>query len=129
MNKIVEESSKLDKISELVYLSSGVIDYLKITLGENMARITIEDCLENVDNRFALVMVTADRAKKLLKKDVQPLIEDHRDNREVVTALREIAQGEIQAVKAKEVVEVEVNSDVEDAANLTPILPDAAKLA
>jgi DNA-directed RNA polymerase omega subunit len=46
--------------------------------------------LENVDNRFALVMVTADRAKKLLKKDVQPLIEDHRDNREVVTALREI---------------------------------------
>lgn len=94
-----------------------------------MARITIEDCLENVDNRFALVMVTADRAKKLLKKDVQPLIEDHRDNREVVTALREIAQGEIQAVKAKEVVEVEVNSDVEDAANLTPILPDAAKLA
>ena len=129
MNKIVEESSKLDKISELVYLCSGVIDYLKITLGENMARITIEDCLENVDNRFALVMVTADRAKKLLKKDVQPLIEDHRDNREVVTALREIAQGEIQAVKAKEVVEVEVNSDVEDAANLTPILPDAAKLA
>jgi DNA-directed RNA polymerase subunit omega len=94
-----------------------------------MARITIEDCLENVDNRFALVMVTADRAKKLLKKDVQPLIEDHRDNREVVTALREIAQGQIQAVKAKEVVEVEVNSDAEDAANLAPILPDAAKLA
>ena len=66
-----------------------------------MARITIEDCLENVDNRFALVMVTADRAKKLLKKDAQPLIEDQRDNREVVTALREIATGQIQAIKAQ----------------------------
>lgn len=94
-----------------------------------MARITIEDCLENVDNRFALVMVTADRAKKLLKKDAQPLIEDHRDNREVVTALREIATGQIQAIKAQEIVEVEVAPDAEDAAQLAPILTGAEKLA
>ena len=46
-----------------------------------MARITVDDCLENVDNRFELVMVTAHRAKKLLKKTAQPLIEDYRDNR------------------------------------------------
>ena len=58
-----------------------------------MARITVEDCLEHVPNRFALVLVAADRAKDLLRKTVNPLIEDHRDNKEVVTALREIADG------------------------------------
>ena len=58
-----------------------------------MARITIEDCLENVPNRFALVLLAADRAKDLIKKTAEPLIEDYRDNKEVVTALREIADG------------------------------------
>jgi len=94
-----------------------------------MARITIEDCLENVDNRFALVMVTADRAKKLIKKDSEPMIEDHRDNREVVTALREIAKGHVHATKAQEIVEVEVDGDAEDAAQLAPILTGAEQLA
>jgi DNA-directed RNA polymerase subunit omega len=58
-----------------------------------MARITIEDCLENVPNRFALVLLAADRAKDLIKKTAEPLIEDYRENKEVVTALREIADG------------------------------------
>jgi len=58
-----------------------------------MARITVEDCLENVPNRFALVLVAADRAKDLLRKTSTPLIEDYRDNKEVVTSLREIAEG------------------------------------
>ena len=58
-----------------------------------MARITVEDCLENVPNRFALVLVAADRAKELLRKTSSPLIDDYRDNKEVVTALREIAEG------------------------------------
>ena len=58
-----------------------------------MARVTVEDCLEHVPNRFALVLVAADRAKDLLRKSSGPLIEDHRDNKEVVTALREIADG------------------------------------
>jgi DNA-directed RNA polymerase subunit omega len=58
-----------------------------------MARITIEDCLENVPNRFALVLLASDRAKDLIKKTAEPLIEDYRDNKEVVTALREIADG------------------------------------
>ena len=60
-----------------------------------MARITVEDCLEHVPNRFALVLVAADRAKDLLRKNSNPLIEDHRDNKEVVTALREIADGAV----------------------------------
>ena len=94
-----------------------------------MARITIEDCLENVDNRFALVMVTADRAKKLLKKTAQPLIEDHRDNREVVTALREIAEGEVKAIKLAEVIEVEVPVGAEDAEALPSIPTDSEQLS
>ena len=54
----------------------------------HMARITVEDCLENVSNRFELVLAGARRAKQLLK-GAPPLVES--DNKEVVTALREIA--------------------------------------
>ena len=57
-----------------------------------MARITVEDCLESVSNRFSLVLVAAERTKQLLKGS-NPLIENESDNKEVVTALREIAAG------------------------------------
>lgn len=59
-----------------------------------MARITVEDCLDKVPNRFTLVLVAAERAKQLLKGS-QPLIDDHKGNKEVVTALREIAAGAV----------------------------------
>lgn len=54
-----------------------------------MARITVEDCLEVVPNRFSLVLVAAERTKQLLK-GADPRISET-DNKEVVTALREIA--------------------------------------
>lgn len=57
-----------------------------------MARITVEDCLDHVGNRFELVLLGARRAKQLLK-GARPLVES--DNKEVVTALREIAAGEV----------------------------------
>ncbi|MGD0946407.1 MAG: DNA-directed RNA polymerase subunit omega [Candidatus Binatia bacterium] len=57
-----------------------------------MARITVEDCLEKVPNRFELVLVGARRAKQLLK-GARPLVES--DNKEVVAALREIADGKV----------------------------------
>ncbi|MFT7519386.1 MAG: DNA-directed RNA polymerase subunit omega, partial [Kiritimatiellia bacterium] len=57
---------------------------------DRMARITVEDCLEVVPNRFSLVLITAERAKQLLKGG-QPLIDMPDNNKEVVTALREIA--------------------------------------
>lgn len=57
-----------------------------------MARITVEDCLEVVPNRFSLVLVAAERSKQLLK-GANPLIDNESDNKEVVTALREIAAG------------------------------------
>jgi DNA-directed RNA polymerase subunit omega len=57
-----------------------------------MARITVEDCLDHVSNRFSLVLVAAERTKQLLKgADAQVNNED--ENKEVVTALREIAAG------------------------------------
>lgn len=59
-----------------------------------MARITVEDCLVNVPNRFSLVLLAAERTKQLLKGE-QALIEDPRENKEVVTALREIAAAKV----------------------------------
>ena len=61
-----------------------------------MARITVEDCLERIPNRFSLVLIAAERTKQLLKgQDI--LIKDDRANKEVVTALREIAAGAVVA--------------------------------
>jgi DNA-directed RNA polymerase subunit omega len=57
-----------------------------------MARITVEDCLTKVPNRFELVVGAAKRAKQLLK-GARPLVES--DNKDVVTALREIAAGKV----------------------------------
>lgn len=57
-----------------------------------MARITVEDCLEQVNNRFRLVMLASLRTKQLLK-GAKPLVES--DNREIVLALREIAAGKV----------------------------------
>ena len=61
-----------------------------------MARITVEDCLEQIPNRFSLVLVAAERTKQLLRGD-QPLVSDERSNKEAVTALREIAAGLVNA--------------------------------
>ena len=57
-----------------------------------MARVTVEDCLEHVDNRFALVVLGTKRARQLLR-DAEPLVESR--NKECVTALREIAAGKV----------------------------------
>ena len=57
-----------------------------------MARITVEDCLKKVNNRFALVRLAAKRTQQLLD-GAKPLV--NVDNREVVTALREIAAGKV----------------------------------
>ncbi len=59
-----------------------------------MARITVEDCLHEVPNRFLLVMVATKRAKQLFK-GAEPLIENKSKNRNVVLALREIAAGKV----------------------------------
>jgi DNA-directed RNA polymerase subunit omega len=53
-----------------------------------MARVTVEDCLEHEENRFALVILAARRTRQLIK-GAPALV--HSKNRPVVTALREIA--------------------------------------
>jgi len=57
-----------------------------------MARVTVEDCLEIVPNRFTLAMAAAHRAKQLLR-GAPPLV--HTKNKLIVTALREIAEGKV----------------------------------
>lgn len=57
-----------------------------------MARVTVEDCLRQVSNRFALVHLATRRAKQLLKGS-KALVKAN--NKEVVLALREIAAGKV----------------------------------
>lgn len=57
-----------------------------------MARITVEDCLDHVDNRFELVMLATRRARQMRRFGVQPLVPEEND-KPTVLALREIAAG------------------------------------
>ncbi len=65
-----------------------------------MARVTIEDCLEKVDNRFALVHLGAKRVRQLYK-GAPVLLDERVKNKEIVVALREIAAGKIGVLKPK----------------------------
>lgn len=65
-----------------------------------MARVSIEDCLEKVANRFDLVLLAAARTKQLYKGG-HPLV-DCKENKEVVTALREIAAGKVERAMPEE---------------------------
>jgi len=57
-----------------------------------LARVTVEDCLDKVPNRFALVVLAAERARQLAG-GTTPLVRC--DNKPAVTSLREIAQGTV----------------------------------
>ncbi len=59
-----------------------------------MARVTVEDCLENVDNRFELVMVASKRARQIATEGKDPLVAIEND-KPTVLALREIAEGRV----------------------------------
>ena len=59
-----------------------------------MARITVEDCLPHIPNHFDLTLAAARRARQL-ENGTQPLVDDIRHNKPTVTALREIAAGQI----------------------------------
>ncbi len=60
-----------------------------------MARVTVEDCLKQVENRFLLVMLASKRVKQLYKGS-KSLIENRAANKNVVLALREVAAGKLQ---------------------------------
>jgi DNA-directed RNA polymerase subunit omega len=87
-----------------------------------MARITVEDCLENVDNLFDLVLVAAKRARRIAN-GAEPFVEWENDKPTVV-ALREVAAGHVDREILKEtdqsiqeMLEEEARASFE---NLTP---------
>jgi DNA-directed RNA polymerase subunit omega len=57
-----------------------------------MARVTVEDCLEHEENRFALVLLAANRTRQLMKGS-PPLVRGN--NKSAVMSLREIADGKV----------------------------------
>jgi DNA-directed RNA polymerase subunit omega len=64
-----------------------------------MARVTVEDCLQKINNRFALVHLGAKRVRQL-REGAPPFLESK--NKEVVLALREVASGKVYPVSADE---------------------------
>jgi DNA-directed RNA polymerase subunit omega len=76
-----------------------------------LARVTVEDCLEKVGNRFALTILAAERARQL-SKGGRPLVRC--DNKPAVTALREIADAK---VKFNEDIELGVKDYLKETRN------------
>ncbi|MDX1589562.1 MAG: DNA-directed RNA polymerase subunit omega [Oleiphilaceae bacterium] len=69
-----------------------------------MARVTVEDCLEHVENRFQLVMLSSKRARQLATMNHDPLVPEEND-KPTVLALREIAAGKVNFDMVKDVEE------------------------
>ncbi|MDO8519620.1 MAG: DNA-directed RNA polymerase subunit omega [Deltaproteobacteria bacterium] len=63
-----------------------------------MARVSIEDCLNKVDNRFSLVHLAARRVRQL-EKGAHRLVDS--DNKNIVESLREIAAGSVRMIRQK----------------------------
>jgi len=83
-----------------------------------MARVTVEDCLENVDNRFELVMVSSKRARQIATEGKEPMVAIEND-KPTVLALREIAEGLVTADILTEKVQ-----DEPDLMTLTAVAQD-----
>jgi DNA-directed RNA polymerase, omega subunit len=81
-----------------------------------MARITVEDCLDKVDNRFQLVMISSKRARQLQTGGKDALVSEDNDKPTVI-ALREIAEGLVdfsilntRATPTREIPDVELDA-------------------
>lgn len=72
-----------------------------------MARVTVEDCLEVVDNRFELVVMASRRARQLAKGAASTLEGEEQDDKPTVLALREIAARSIDETMIDEVDRIE----------------------
>ena len=72
-----------------------------------MARVTVEDCLEVVDNRFELVVMASRRARQLAKGAPSTLEGDEQEDKPTVQALREIAARSIDDSMIEEVERIE----------------------
>src|SRR5208337_751819 len=94
------------------FLSTRMASVFSVTVPESyvkegsllMARVTVEDCLANVDSRFTLVHLAVRRVLQL-RHGAPAVLENVRGNKEVVLALREIAAGTINTENIREVDE------------------------
>lgn len=77
-----------------------------------MARLTVEDCLEHVDNRYNLVILAAKRARQIIF-GANPLVEEDKD-KPTVMALREIAEGLVTMNNIDEINKTNVDEMDED---------------
>ena len=85
-----------------------------------MARITVEDCLDNIDNIFEMVLVAAKRARRVAH-GAEPMVELENDKPTVI-ALREIAEGLVTPAILEE-IEQPVVEDLLQSESLEDILP------
>ena len=67
-----------------------------------MARVTVEDCIKNVDSRFELVALAAQRVRQIIAGS--PITVDRDEDKNPVVALRELAQASVSANELKELV-------------------------
>ncbi len=72
-----------------------------------MARITVEDCLDNIDNRFEMVLTATKRARQI-SHGADPLVEEENDKPTVI-ALREIADGLVDPERV-DVIQAEIEA-------------------
>lgn len=72
-----------------------------------MARITVEDCLDNIDNRFEMVLTATKRARQI-SNGADPLVEEENDKPTVI-ALREIADGLVDP-ESVDVIQAEIEA-------------------
>ena len=90
-----------------------------------MARLTVEDCLDHVDNRFGLVLIAAKRARQLAM-GADPLVPIDND-KPTVLALREIAENLIndevleEAVVEQDDIEALIEGDIQQATSIPPV--------
>lgn len=83
-----------------------------------MARVTVEDCLEQLDNRFELVLVATKRARQLQTGGKEPRVAWENDKPSVV-ALREIAEGHVTRDSVENEAATETGEAVDELALLT----------
>jgi len=86
-----------------------------------MARVTVEDCLENVANRFELVMVASKRARQLATGGKDPLVQEESDKPTVI-ALREIAEGLVTNELLRRESEMEAEEELAEVMDATEAL-------
>lgn len=72
-----------------------------------MARITVEDCLDRIDNRFEMVLTATKRARQIAN-GAEPLVEEENDKPTVI-ALREIAEGLVDPERV-DVIQAEIEA-------------------